>query len=135
MPHFIEHIETLIDQNEVVDLNILREEEAMTIVHCSYFAKHYYENGGWLSIWPTTYLVHQATNERLELLHVVNAPLSPRKHYFKQKGERLNFSLLFGQLPAHWGQFDLIEQAGDGAGFQFHGIQRNSTGVYRITVD
>ncbi len=130
----IKAIETSFDFDEIVDFNLLTEEEGFTIVHCNYVSKPIYINGGWINIRPTTYLVNKLTSERLELLHVINVPVSPAKHYFRKEGELLNFTLLFKKVPEHWTQFDLIEKTGDGSGFHKYGIMRNGVGVYRVSL-
>ena len=56
-----------IDISTIQKINESFKEEAQTIVHCNYVSKRKYVNGGWVNIYPTTYLVY--LNEKLPLLH------------------------------------------------------------------
>jgi len=126
--------EQVIDDSTKLKLLTSAEEQGHTIIHCKYVSPHIYINGGWVNIWPITYLDNDSESLRLELLQVVNIPLAPNKHYFKKPGEILHFSLIFGRVPDHWSSFNMQEIAGNSLGFGYSGIERNKIGVYNIRI-
>lgn len=107
-------------------------EEACTIVHCTYVAKSKYINGGWVNIYPTTYLDKPGSFESLQLLHAFNIPIAPARHSFSQTGDVKRFTLYFPAVPKDWTLFSLIELSDGQDGFTEHNIKRNSTGVYEV---
>jgi hypothetical protein len=109
------------------------EESGQTIVHCSYVSKHKYIFGGWVNIWPTTYLVDENDSVHLPLLHAERVPLAPQKHYFQEPGQLLSFTLHFPGIPKNWNQFSFKEIVSGGKkGFEVKTIYRNNVGVYHI---
>lgn len=108
------------------------QENKFTIVHCTYYAKPKYVNGGWVTIWPTTYLVHPVTNERLQLQHALSVPVAPERHFFKRAGECKKFTLIFPQVPEDWTTFHLKEFCDSGSGFYVFDLPRNEQGIYRV---
>ena len=111
-------------------------EFSATIIHCSYYSKPYYKNGGRVCIAVTTYLINKNEyRNRLQLLHAINIPIAPDKHFFRRNSELLRFTLMFEKLPYHWTTFNLCEDPKVGKhGFFVNNIQKNNTGVYRIIV-
>lgn len=124
----------LIIENEWPDAATFLEEQEnkFTLVHCTYVSKPLYINGGWVNIWPTTYLVNSATDEMLVLQHALDVPLAPERFYFKKHGECKRFTLVFPAVPEHWESFHIKEKCGAKYGFTVNNLQRNSTGVYRV---
>ncbi len=114
------------------DTNALNEQ--FTIIHCRYKSKPIYVDGGWVNIWPTTYLTNHDPKCTFKLLQAYNIPIAPDKHIFQQKGQVLIFTLFFPALPKDWDQFDLIEKTGDSNGFMVSRINRNQTGIYRVNL-
>ena len=110
------------------------EEAGYTLIHCTYVAKAIYVNGGWINIWPSTWLEPDASGDRLLLLHALEIPLAPARHYFKAAGQVKRFTLVFPQLPESWDYFTLKEQTDTGLGFVVSNIRRNSWGVYHVTL-
>ena len=108
------------------------EEEEQTIIHCNYVSKKKYINGGWVNIYPTTYLVSE--QESITLLHAENIPLAPQVHVFNKAGELKRFSLIFPAVPKSWTSFDLIEKSNSVNGFKVHNIKRNNAGIYKINI-
>jgi hypothetical protein len=121
-----------IDKLTLIKLEESYKEEAQTIVHCKYVSKHKYINGGWVNIFPTTYLSHN--NEYLQMVHAVNIPIAPDIHIFKKKGELKLFTLFFPSIPKDWDSFSLIENCENHEGFQVINIKRNNSGIYEIAL-
>lgn len=109
-------------------------EEAATYVHCTYTSTKKYINGGWVNIWPTTYLVNAENGDRIQLAHAVEIPVHPERHYFNRAGEQKNFVLIFPKLPSSWTCFHLIEYNEVSEAFTVRDIMRNDTGIYRVRV-
>ena len=122
-----------IDQSTLNKIKNELEEEACTIVHCTYVSKSKYVNGGWVNINLNTVLSKsdRAANH-LPLLHAINVPMAPERHQFTKAGETMKFTLFFAALPKDWTIFNLVEMSQFGDGFSVTNIARNSTGVYRI---
>lgn len=108
------------------------EEAAHTLVHCTYVSKEIYVRGGWVNIWPTTYLEYESSGERLPMMHALVVPLAPAKHYFQSPGQVKRFTLVFPQVPKTWSSFMLKEYTATELGFVVHAITRNSLGVYHV---
>ncbi len=119
-----------IDASTLEKLKNSSEEEAQTIVHCRYISKTKYINGGWVNIYPTTYLVNG--EERITLLYADNIPMAPACHQFSHPGELKWFTLIFPAIPKDWKQFNLIEECGAHTGFTVSNIRRNNQGVYEV---
>jgi hypothetical protein len=122
-----------IDQKTLQQLEESYKEEAQTLVHCNYVSKRKYTNGGWVNIYPTTFLVND--NEVIPLLYAINIPLSPNIHVFKSAGELKQFTLVFPTIPKEWESFSLIENCNDHDGFVVINIERNNSGVYEVNID
>ena len=105
-------------------------EDSQTTVFCNYISKTKYKNGGWVNIYPTTYLVND--NETLPLLHAVNIPIAPDKHHFQKAGQYKRFALIFPALPKSWKSFDFVESCTSNEGFLVENISRNDSGIYEI---
>ena len=109
-----------------------QETEGQTLVHCKYVSQDKYQNGGWVNIYQSTYLVNSDTNDMLVMAQAYNVPISPAKHYFKQAGQLKQFTLVFPRVPKHWKRFHLLEVADSGGGFRVSDITRNESGVYHV---
>ena len=109
-----------------------QQAEAQTLVQCSYVSQDKYKNGGWVNIFPSTFLVNPDTKDMLALAQAYNVPVSPARHYFKEAGQLKQFTLLFPQVPKHWKRFHLLEVADKGGGFRVTDITRNDRGVYQV---
>ena len=122
-----------IDESTLNKIKSELEEEACTIVHCTYVSKTKYINGGWVNINPSTVLNQpDGGADQLSLLHAVNVPMAPERHQFSKAGETMHFTLYFSALPKDWTLFNFVEKAQYGDGFSVNNIPRNSTGVYSI---
>lgn len=115
------------------------QEEAFTIIHCTYVAKQKFINGGWINIYPTTYLEFFTNlfeeRSRLNLIHSVNVPIAPKRFHFNKKGDVKKFILYFPAIPKHWKTFDLVEVSDNKDGFRVCQIHRNTLGVYEVFLD
>lgn len=106
--------------------------EGFTIVHCKYTSKEIYVNGGWVNIFPTTYLFRDGFYLKLE--HAENIPVAPEKFFFDKAGLCKAFTLYFPLIPKEWESFDLIEKTNTGEGFIHQNIIRNTSGVYQLSI-
>jgi len=104
------------------------EEPGFTYLHCTHFASPKYDRGWWVCIKKKTYLTFGS--ERIKMLHAINIPVSPEKHYFENFGDSLKFTLIFPAVPKYWETFNLYESNG----FYVNGISRNNTGIYKLVV-
>lgn len=127
---------TILKENVQIDESLLEDwlakekEDAQTTIFCSYLSKPKYINGGWVNIYPTTFLVND--NDTLSLLHAVNIPLAPDKHHFEKAGQLKRFVLIFPAIPKNWNSFDFVESCSSGAGFVVKNVARNNSGIYEI---
>jgi hypothetical protein len=121
-----------IDQKTLQHLKESYKEEAQTLVHCNYVSKRKYTNGGWVNIYPTTFLMHD--KEALPMIFAINIPIAPSIHVFKSSGELKQFTLIFPPIPKEWKSFSLIENCNDHDGFFAINIDRNNSGVYEINI-
>ena len=88
-----------------------------------YYANNEYINGGWVQIQPQTYIRAVNSETRYKLLHTINIPLAPQKHYFKSTKDMLFYSLLFPQVPKDVTHIDIIEMEGPGGNwFNFYNV-------------
>ena len=130
-------IETNTKEKVVIEIDneILQsaEEQSYTFLHCKYTTSPEYLDGWWVNIYKTSCLICRGANENLEMLHALNIPLAPEKHYFKRFGDTLTFTLIFPKVPKTWNVFDFIEKSG-GGGLRVLGIRRNSSGIYRVAI-
>jgi hypothetical protein len=106
-------------------------EDGQTLIHCSYVSKEMYVNGGWVNIYPTTYL-QSDTGSMISMLDAQSIPLAPEKYYFTRCGQLKQFTLLFPKTPADWQTFDLIEKTNTGNGFVVKQIPVNDSGIYHV---
>lgn len=116
-----------------VQLTDFPELEGQTIIHIRYFAPSYYENGGWVCINPTTFLIGP-DGSCLRMLAAYNIPLSPQKFHFQHADQCLRFTLLFPKVPEGWKQFMMTEECASGSGFVIRDIDVNRDGVYAFSI-
>ena len=127
---------TYTKEKAIIEVSLLEDwvtkeiENAQTTVFCNYISKSKYKNGGWVNIYPTTYLVRD--NESLPLLHALNIPVAPNKHHFQKAGHYKRFVLIFPPVPKSWKSFDFVEACDTNEGFFVENISRNNSGIYEI---
>lgn len=106
--------------------------EKQVILHCCFKSDYITEEK--IRIWSSTYLVDRKSEHISKLVHFENISLFPNwtdvplaKEYW--------FTLVFAGLPDDCKVFDFIELIPQAGGFYEEGIVRNSSDVYRITLD
>ncbi len=106
------------------------QEESQAIIHCNYVAPEKYDDGGWVNINTTSFLINEKTGNKLKLIHVENVPVAPQRHHFSKTGGKIRFTLILQGIPKSWERFSLPETALFGDGFVVKNILKNSTGIY-----
>ena len=131
--NLIEPISNILIKNLTEDA----QESGYTYLHCVYAAKQKYINGGWINIWPTTYLSGSGKFlDDLEMIQAVNIPVAPNKSHFAERGQVKRFTLIFPAIPKDWKEFCLVEMVDDrNIGFKSRKIRRNETGIYNVFVE
>lgn len=124
-----------IDFSLINRIKTVKNEESQTIIHCNYVAPEKFDNGGWVNINSTTFLINENSRSKLKLIHRENIPIAPDRHYFLKAGEKIRFTLVFQGLPKSWRSFSLCEKTLFGDGFIIKNILKNSTGIYEININ
>jgi hypothetical protein len=88
-------------------------------------------DGGWLNIFPTTYLINRETGKMLRMEFASDIPVAPKCHFFPKVNEQIRFTLIFPKLPADWQTFTLIEESERENPLVKFDIKRNKFGVTR----
>jgi hypothetical protein len=104
------------------EIKTLESEERQTIVHCSCGDDYAFR------IWPSTYLIEQATGKRAKLITAFNISFAPQWTLNDGKG----FTLIFEGLSKGCTAFDLKEIIPQDGGFEIKNIQRNDMDVYQV---
>jgi hypothetical protein len=104
------------------EIKTLESEERQTIVHCSCGDDYAFR------IWPSTYLIEQATGKRAKLITAFNISFAPQWTLNDGKG----FTLIFEGLSKGCAAFDLNEIIPQDGGFEIKNIQRNNMDVYQV---
>ena len=108
--------ETLLDIYKI-ELN-----EDFTRIDFIYEAPSKYVNGGWIQMEGNAYISPVGSSIKYRLIKTIGIPLTPLKHYFKNKGEFHTYSLIFPALPSDTKKIDIIEKLAPGSYFNFYGI-------------
>ena len=94
-----------------------------TRIDFAYAASDIYAFGGWIDIWPQTYLVSDKSIHRIPLKTVQNVPLSPEKLYFESTQDWCCYTLLFAPIPIEKCTIDIIESDNPSpTNFNFYGV-------------
>lgn len=104
------------------------KEEAQVIIHCSYTGTMW---GDKIRIWKSTFLYAKDSSHRSKLVHVENITMHPTWMNV-DRGQTVNFTLIFTGLPKHCKQFDMIEKIPEAGGFVIKNIERNNSDVYLL---
>ena len=125
-------------QNGDADIEIMRivQEEELTRIDFVYRASPKYIKGGWVQIDRETFIRPVGTAMRLTLVQAVNMPIAPKKHWFREAGQCLYYTLYFPALPAGVVAIDIIEReaARPHNFFNFYGVslERIARGVIMV---
>lgn len=88
----------------------------------------YYTRGGWVNIYPETFIRIKGADEKYAMIRAENIPVKPGKHHYKSTVDNLHFSLYFPPLPDRTITFDLIEEEPDTPTlFNYYNIRINIT--------
>lgn len=109
------------------------EEVGQTIVHCRYVSSSKYVNGGWVNIFPDTFLIG-SDGVKIQMTHAINIPIGPKRHYFSRHGEEKHFTLLFPALPENWTHFRVQEYVQQSIGLCSKEVNCSGTGVYHTLI-
>lgn len=128
------HRINIVDKSALRDLKKNFDQEAITIVHCMYIASPKFTNGGWVNLFPTTYLYNQVDRSKLPMQNAFNIPIAPNRHEFKHVGDIIRFILYFPPIPKHWKIFNIIEETNSGYGLSACNIERQESGIYQVII-
>ena len=111
----------------------LTEEKRYSYLNCTYITSPKYVSDWWVNIYKTAFLINLANGEKLQLINAINIPFAPARHYLQNKGDRLNFTLIFPYIPKNWQTFDFIEDISENSLCSL-GISRNNSCIYQIYI-
>lgn len=104
------------------------KEESQVIIHCSCTGTMH---GDKIRIWKSTFLYVKDSKHKSKSVYVENITMYPTWIYV-DKGQTVNFTLIFTGLPKDCKQFDLIENIPEPGGFIIKDIERNNADVYLL---
>ena len=110
-------------------------ETGRTFIHCTFTSQPEYVDGGWLNIFPTTYLVNRETGKKLQIEFSLDIPVAPKFHLSRRVKEQIRFTLIFPKLPSDWQTFTLIEESERENPLVKFDIKRNKFGVYKVVLN
>ena len=121
------------DSVKVEKVELSDEYTRIDLIH---YADPMYISGGWVQIYPETYIQPNGTPVKLKLLNVINIPIAPTKHYYKHGNDRVAFSLFFPPVPKGVEYIDLIERLNGGDSFfNVYGIRMREINEGPIRLD
>ena len=139
-----ENFAKIIPTNEIISS---AEEDGYTYLHIRYFATHeeLVNDYSWINISTESFLYKKGAGVYLKLLHAINVPILPERHYFYSPNDSLDFILIFPPIPKSWSIFDFVENQEEqlllteqgfenSFGIYMNNITRNDTGIYRIEI-
>ncbi len=123
------------DQLMIILIDQGLSETGRTFIHWTFTRQPEYVDGGWLNIFPTTYLVNMETGKKLQMGFSLDIPVAPKFHFSRRVNEQIRFTLIFPKLPADWQTFTLIEKSERENSLVKFDIKRNKFGVYQVVVN
>lgn len=99
-----------------------KENKSFTVIDFIHFANPMYLNGGWVSISDKTFIRPSGSDIRLKIIKAYNIPFSPQKHFYRNKHDKLWFTLVFPGLPNDCSHFDFIEGYSSKNNFNFYTV-------------
>jgi hypothetical protein len=95
-----------------------------TRIDFGYAASDIYNRGGWIDIWPETYLSTNTSANRIPLKKVQNVPLSPEKLNFESMQDWCCYTLFFEPIPIQNCKINIIESENPSPNnFNFYDIE------------
>ncbi len=110
------------------------EEAGYTYLHCTYYTSPKYTSDWWINIFSSCFLIDKRTKNSLKLIDAINIPIAPARHFLKNKGDCLNFTLVFPLVPNDWPVFNFMELTDTNDGLNIRNIPRNTSGVYKVII-
>jgi hypothetical protein len=129
----METVKHQIDHSTLEKLLEGLEESGQTTLHCRYISSSKYVNGGWVNIFPETYLIG-SDGTSIQMTHAINIPIGPQRHHFKHQGEEKRFTLLFPPIPDNWTHFRVQECVQQSIGLSSRDIPCSGTGTYHALI-
>src|SRR5690606_32155978 len=108
------------------------EVEKQVIVHCCFPATPYF--GSLIRIWPTTFLVDDASGCRSQLVHSENISIAPYWPEFPPMKD-FWFTPIFAGLPKGCIQFDSKESIAEERSSCLHQNRRNAIAASRVKLE
>lgn len=102
-----------------LDITKIDRLKSSTVVHFKYKAPDKYVSGGWICAGKDFFIRDFETRKKYKLLQMKKIPMCPNKYYFKDKGEVLEFELVFEALPSDTKLINIIESETE-SGFNFY---------------
>lgn len=128
---------------------LTQPDDQHTYINCAYFSPSLSVNNGWFNIEPNPYLINvKNTDQRIAILHAINAPIAPEKHFFKKRNDCIYFTLISNKLPEDWKWFTVVFNNGPKklrvyvlkkndpkwGGYAVGPIEKTKSGIYKIIV-
>lgn len=109
---------------------------AHTRIDFGYQATEYYIKGGWVRMFPETFILNQKTGEKLGLEKAEGIPLSPIKHEFKTTIDWLYYSLYFPPILLQESIIDIIESEKETENnFNFYGVKISPKVAFEVVLE
>lgn len=120
-----------------VEILAIERTEDYTRIDFLHKADPKYINGGWVTMYPNTFIRINVTGETLSMIKAENIPLTPIRHHYKSKKAMLAYSLYFPKISENVRSIDIIERelGHPGNWFNFYGVSLVSTLNRRIEVN
>lgn len=121
--------EVELDAELLESLKTLHQEENQVIVHVHLKIN---DPPTGMRIWPTTYLIPREGGTSAKMIQCIGISRAPQWMYIFERS--CVFTLIFEGLSKDCQVFDLVEDIPLPGPFEFHGIVRNQTDVYHLSM-
>lgn len=121
--------EVELDADLLESLKTLHQEENQVIVHVHLKIN---DPPTGMRIWPTTYLIPREGGTSAKMIQCIGISRAPQWMYIFERS--CVFTLIFEGLSKDCQVFDLVEDIPLPGPFEFHGIVRNQTDVYHLSM-
>jgi len=126
----LKYTKGLVDAEALTDLSSKVEEQGQIVIHVIYPPQ---SEPYAIRVWKSTFLFSKNSDHRTKLIHAENISLSPQWTEVSDC-QPYAFTLFFEAFPKNVLVFDLVEIIPQPGGFNYHGILRNYTDVYTISL-